>query len=241
VWRFGDGETVAVFDHGWRVKPRTKAAEQVVDGLAASLATLLLPVFVDIVDSFGDSQRYEAHSVPQEPCPFCKETMASIATQFGASPFKGETLKCETCDECYLYVRHDNASAIVHLPDFQKRRGEAPDQSPFLVRAAARSLVRAMVGGEWPSAAVCADFGLRNPDQYAAMQQAVRKGLTSYELDRVLGSGKAITDLVSFTQRGEHTRTIKFSTPYDELRNETTPAAQSPVHQKRKNKLALGF
>ncbi len=241
VWRFGDSATVAVFDRGWRMKPRTKAAEQVVDALAASLATRLLPVFAYIVDSSADNQRHEERGVTQEPCPFCKETMASIDTHCGITNIVSQTLKCETCEECFLHVRHYSASAIIHLPFFLKRRGEAPEQRPLHDWTMAENVVMAMDFDKWPSAAACVDFGLSTPNHYAAMQQAMRKGLTSYELDRVLGNGKAITELVSFTQHGEHTPTIKFSTPYDELRNETTPAAQSPVHQKRKSKLTLGF
>jgi hypothetical protein len=42
-----DYKTVATFDRGWEILPRTKAARQVVDSLAASLANRVFPDFAD--------------------------------------------------------------------------------------------------------------------------------------------------------------------------------------------------
>ena len=237
VWQLCDGSLVAAFDRGWAIQPRTKAAQEVVDSLAASLATRVFPA---LADSLPDKQPLDKRRTAQEHCPFCETSMASIDMHRGTT-FESQTLKCDKCHECFLHVRHDDVSAIVHLPKFLERRGDAPEQRPLHDRTMAQNLVSAMVCDEWPSPATCVDFGLSTPDHYVAMQQAVREGLASYELDRVLGNGKAITQLVSFARHGEHSRSVEFSTPYDELQDETISQTRPSVRHKHGNKLTLDF
>jgi hypothetical protein len=93
-----------------------------------------------------------------------------------------------------------------------------------------------MVRDEWPSRATCVDFGLNTQGHYAAMQDAVREGLTAYELDRVLGNGRAITTLVAFATHYHRPQAVQFSTSYDLMPSDSTIA-----HQTLKDKSRLNF
>jgi hypothetical protein len=174
----------------------------------------------------------------QQACQFCVLALAPIDTQ-NSGEFESQTLKCETCEECYLYVRRGTASALVHLRDFLEKRGDEPDQRSLADCKMAQKLTTAMLSDEWPSAATCVDFGLNSQEHYAAMQRAVKEGLTSYELDRVLGDGKAITRLVAFACHEKDRCTIEFSTPYDALQDEPTWDDEPDTHRKLKTKLTL--
>ncbi len=169
----------------------------------------------------------------QYACPYCTETMVSIGMH-RSKQFQSQTLKCETCEECFLYVRRGNASTLIHLPDFLERRGDDLGKRPLYDRGMSEHLVHAMVCDIWPSPATTVDFGLDSTDHYAAMQRTVQEGITSYELDRVLGSGKAITQLVNFACSDRQSRLVSFSTAYDDLPMEP-PTDDHPRHHRKQN------
>jgi hypothetical protein len=102
-------------------------------------------------------------------------------------------------------------------------------------------LIHAMVCDVWPSPATCVDFGLDTSDHYAAMQRAVKQGLTAYELDRILGNGQAITRLVAFASPDRQFRHIKFATAYDDLPMEPPDEDQPRNHRKQKTRHTLDF
>lgn len=168
---------------------------------------------------------------PPELCPACGDVLNTVDAYLG-DDFRSHTLRCETCGECYLHVRHGQRTALIHLQDFLERRGGAPEKRPLYERKMARALVTAMLSDDWPSPATCADFGLDTDDRYRAMQKAVKAGLTAYELDRVLGDGQAITQLITFAHNDSRHCRIQFSTPYDDL--PTDPAQHDHPRPHRK-------
>jgi len=182
----------------------------------------------------GEKQPKEQRSgkenaLAQTTCQFCDGHLAAIDAH--RAQFSSRTVKCETCGECYLHVSRGGRSAEIHLCDFLSRRGDAPERRTLDDRAMAEGVIRAMVSDEWPSAAACTDFGLDTPEHYAAMQRAVSQGLTSYELDRVLGDGRAITTLVDFASRDKRLAAVQFSTPYDELYGAMEPDVNHEARQ----------
>ena len=174
----------------------------------------------------------------QQACRFCADAMAPLDAQTSHA-FESRTLQCETCGECYLHVRRGNESVLVHLRDFLEKRGDAPEQRPLRDRTMAENLITAMVSDEWPSPATCMDFGLDSRHQYKAMQEAVREQLTAYELDRVLGDGKAITQLVAFARPDKQLCTVEFSTPWDDMPDEPPSADEPRMHRKLRTKPTL--
>ena len=115
-------------------------------------------------DNSPSNQRAE-----QNACPYCTEMMVSIDMHRGRE-FQSKTLKCETCEECFLHVRRGDASTLIHLPDFLQRRGDDLEKRPLHDRGMSEHLVHAMVCDIWPSPATTVDFGLDSTDHYAAMQ-----------------------------------------------------------------------
>jgi hypothetical protein len=166
-------------------------------------------------------------------CLQCPTGALSEIDSHSGDQFTSRTLKCGTCSECYLHVHRGKDSWLIHLRDFLARRGGAAEQRPLDDRAMAEHLFRACVNDEFPSAAACVDFGLNSPMKYAAMQYAVKEGIGPYELDRVHGDGKAITELVAFaTARYRQLRNVQFTTPYDES-DTTTEEAQNQSRRKQ--------
>jgi hypothetical protein len=176
----------------------------------------------------------------EKACPYCTDKLV-VLDQSSNGIFQSGTLQCETCEECFLHVRRGNAFALIHLPDFLQKRGDDFGKRPLQDRGMSEHLVHAMVCDVWPSPATAVDFGLDTLDHYAAMQRAVKQGLTAYELDRVLGNGQAITQLVAFAAPDRQSRNIKFATAYDDLLMEPAEEEQPRTHQKHKTKYTLDF
>lgn len=173
-------------------------------------------------------------------CPFCNAEIAALDDNIG-DELQSQTLKCERCGECHLHVRQGVRTAVIHLRQFLERRGGAPEQRPLHERTMAQNLVTAMLSDEWPTAATCMDFGLDSDDRYKAMQRAVKAGLTAYELDRVLGDGDAITELVAFALNSKRLHTIEFTTPYDDLPADPTDDEERRLQHKLATKSQLDF
>jgi hypothetical protein len=102
----------------------------------------------------------------------------------------------------------------VFLRDFHLKRGDGSQQRSLADLTMATGLVESLVCDEWPSPAVVVDFGIDTSRHLGALQYAVRGGATAYDLDRVLGDGPAITQLVRGVRHQPYADVI-FRTAYD--------------------------
>jgi hypothetical protein len=176
----------------------------------------------------------------EEPyCDACQSTPLTTIDKHASRHFISWTLKCETCGECFLLTWHGSEFTQISLPHFLERRGDEPGKRPLHDCSMSEHLIHAMVCDVWPSPATAVDFGLDTPDHYAAMQRAVKQGLTTYELDRVLGSGSAISRLVAFASPNRQGRCIKFLTAYDDMPMEPSEESQPRTSRKHKAKHTL--
>ncbi len=66
----------------------------------------------------------------------------------------------------------------------------------------------------WPNSAAILDYGIDSSSHLGALQYAVRGGVTPYELDRVIGDGPAITELVR-TPSAQPYGFVEFRTVWD--------------------------
>lgn len=121
--------------------------------------------------------------------PNCCGTVTRKLDAHGSST----TFGCFTCHDGYLVIE---PNIQIRLPDFVARRG--PAGRPLDDREFAESLVHACSLDIWPSPAVCADFGIVTHKHLGAVQDLVQRGrVDAYQLDRALGSGTAMSSLVS--------------------------------------------
>ena len=132
-----------------------------------------------------------------------------------------ETSATAYCTHCQHYSLCVTRLEVIHLADFHVKRGNAPVQRPFDDVSMAERLVHCLLRDVWPSPATVVDFGIASPEHLGALQHAVRSGCTAYDLDRVIGDGPAITQLVRSFGRQPY-GPVEFVTAYDELA--ATPA-----------------
>lgn len=104
------------------------------------------------------------------------------------------TALCDRCDHASLIIDPPRAKACIHLSDFHLKRGD--HGRPLGDLNMATRLYEDLVLDRWPSPAATLDFGIDSSSHLGALQFAVRAGVTPYDLDRVLGDGPAITQLV---------------------------------------------
>lgn len=78
----------------------------------------------------------------------------------------------------------------------------------------AEELVECLKNDRWPSRATTVDYGIATPSHLGALQSAHWGGCNVYDLDRVLGDGKAITQLVQAVQEQCYPD-VRFFTVYD--------------------------
>ena len=105
------------------------------------------------------------------------------------------TLKCSDCEHCSLLVSWAKPPRVIHLADFHLKRGDGRGR-PLADLSMASRLVQCLERDVWPSPATITDFGIDSAAHLGALQEAVRCGCTAYDLDRVLGDGPAISELV---------------------------------------------
>jgi len=79
----------------------------------------------------------------------------------------------------------------------------------------AQTLVDCLTDNCWPSLATVVDYGIDSSDHFKALQSAYQGGCNVYDLDRVMGDGPAITQLVHAVP-GLSFIGIRFRTMYDE-------------------------
>ena len=126
------------------------------------------------------------------------------------------TTRCQTCGLYSLFIRHPRFQQLILLTDFHLKRGHGPNQRPLTNLSMATQLVECLVRDAWPSYATVVDFGIDRSSHLGALQFAVRNGVTAYDLDRVMGDGPAITQLVRSIP-GQPYGAIKFKTAYQGL------------------------
>ena len=126
------------------------------------------------------------------------------------------TACCEACQEFFLLLAvNDPPKRVpIQLRQFDQRRGDGPGRRPLDDLGMAKRLKQDLFLDLWPSLATTTDFGIRDTEHYAALKEAVFRGVTAYELDRVLGDGQAITQLVRATA-GDSYPHVEFETSYD--------------------------
>ncbi|REJ90721.1 MAG: hypothetical protein DWQ35_16095 [Planctomycetota bacterium] len=102
------------------------------------------------------------------------------------------------------------------MADFHLKRGDGLHQRPLDDVSMASRLVESLVQDTWPSPATIVDFGIDTDRHLGALQHAVHQGCAIYDLDRVMGDGPAITQLVRAFAHYPYGR-IEFRTAYDEV------------------------
>ena len=125
-----------------------------------------------------------------------------------------KTIRCATCRRCALVIDHPRFSMLIHLTDFHFKRGNGVNQRPLHDLGMARQLVACLQRDECPSLATAIDYGIDSELHLGGLQQVVREGLSAYELDRVMGDGRAITQLVRGLPYLPYTE-IEYRTAYD--------------------------
>ncbi len=103
---------------------------------------------------------------------------------------------CDNCKHYSLAIQCDEERHLISLADFHLKRGDGPGQRPLHDLEMAQQLIQCLVDDVWPSPATVTDYGIESARHLRALQQAVWCGCTVYELDRVMGDGRAITELV---------------------------------------------
>ena len=126
-----------------------------------------------------------------------------------------QTVQCLDCQLCTLILGHPNFDHWIPLGDFDFKRGNRPGQRSLDDLTMAQHLVDCLFRDIWPSDATILDFGIESSRHLGALQYAVYAGATAYDLDRVLGIGWTITQLVR-AARNQPYGEIEFRTVYDE-------------------------
>ncbi len=128
----------------------------------------------------------------------------------------GATVFCDRCERYSLALQTEAGRQVIYLSDFHVKRGNQPGQRSLHDLKIARSLFDCLLRDVWPPAATIMDFGIDTDRHLGALQQLVRWGFTSYDLDRVLGDGAAITQLVQCMPEQLYGEVV-FRTRYDGL------------------------
>lgn len=129
---------------------------------------------------------------------------------------RSATVFCDKCERYSLGIECVEGRHLIFLADFHLKRGDGPDQRPLFDLKMATKLYQCLIDDIWPSPATVTDYGIESARHLGALQHAVLCGCTAYELDRVMGDGRAITELVHGAP-GQPYGPVEFRTPYDEL------------------------
>ncbi len=106
---------------------------------------------------------------------------------------------------------------VIPLKDFHLKRGVGCTLRPIDEMEMAEELVECLKNDRWPSIAAVVDFGIDSPSHLGALQSAYWSGCNVYDLDRVLGDGNAITQLVQAVPEQRYPD-VRFVTVYDDCR-----------------------
>jgi len=127
------------------------------------------------------------------------------------------TVRCPRCLRCALIKSSPLIRTVIPLKDFHLKRGVGCTLRPFDEMEMAEELVECLKHDRWPSIATVVDFGIDTPSHLGALQSAYWGGCNVYDLDRVLGDGNAITQLVQAVPEQRYPD-VRFVTVYDDCR-----------------------
>jgi len=144
-------------------------------------------------------------------CPCCAGEKVERIDSFAGS----RTVRCKQCDRCALILSASHFCSVIPLEDFHFKRGSDLHQRRLDDLTMAQSLVDCLTDKCWPTPATVIDYGINSPGHFKALQSAYKGGCNVYDLDRVMGDGRAITQLVHAVP-GQSVIGIRFRTAYDE-------------------------
>lgn len=124
------------------------------------------------------------------------------------------TARCRACCYCSLLIEHPRIVTRIHLDAFHLKRGNGQFQRPLDDLSMATELVRRLKQALPLTLVANYDFGAATEAHVSALALAVDAGVTAYDLDRVLGDGPAITQLV-LTALNQPDSSLTFVTAYD--------------------------
>lgn len=127
------------------------------------------------------------------------------------------TLRCSKCEHYSLGISNGEFRQAVFLTDFHVKRGDDARQRPLHDLEMARELVRSLLDDVRPSPASVTAFAIESDRHYGALQHAVRCGCSAFDLDRVMGDTRAITELVHSSAPGLPYGPVEFRPPSDGL------------------------
>ncbi len=142
-------------------------------------------------------------------CPHCQGRARKLDS-FADS----QTIRCGQCLQCALVKSSPLVRTVIPLRSFHLMRGVGSMLRPLHDMVMAEELVECLKNDRWPSKATTLDFGIATPSHLGALQSAHWGGCNVYDFDRVLGDGKAITQLVHAVQEQRYPN-VRFFTVYD--------------------------
>lgn len=144
-------------------------------------------------------------------CPGCGGEKVERIDSFAGS----RTIRCTQCERCALILSVLHLCSVIPLVDFHFKRGTGLHQRRLDDLTMAQTLVDCLTDNCWPSLATVIDYGIDSSDHFKALQSAYQGGCNVYDLDRVMGDGRAITQLVHAVP-GLSFIGIRFRTMYDQ-------------------------
>jgi len=144
-------------------------------------------------------------------CPCRSDEKVERVDSFAGS----RTIRCKQCERCALIFSASHLCSVIQLEDFHLKRGTGLAQRSLDDLTMAQTLVDCLTDDCWPTPATLVDYGIDSSDHLKALQSAYRGGCNVYDLDRVMGDGRAITQLIHAVP-GQAIVGIQFRTMYDD-------------------------
>lgn len=142
-------------------------------------------------------------------CPHCGENVEQVDS-FADS----QTVRCIQCGQCALIKSSPTIRMIIPLVDFHIKRGTGDLETPLDDLSVAEELVECLSNDRWPSMDTADEFGIDSSSHLGALRSAYWGGCNVYDLDRVLGDGRAITQLIRAVPEQRYPD-VRFFTMYD--------------------------
>jgi hypothetical protein len=109
------------------------------------------------------------------------------------------TVGCIQCDHRALIISSPTIRMIIQLVNFHTERGVGLNQRPLDDLSIAEELIDCLRTNRLPSIEAIVDFGIDSSCHFRALRMAHWVGCNAYDFDRVLGDGRAITQLIQAT------------------------------------------
>lgn len=120
------------------------------------------------------------------------------------------TYACDNCSRGLLAITSPKMTLLIPLVIFAYRTDVGPREQSDIPD----DLVSAVIANHWPSLNTVCQFAIKSERHLHSLQHAVLAGVTSYDLNRVMGDGPAITALIRGIPGQPYPETV-FSTYYD--------------------------